>query len=77
MKHIPLVSLGSLTLTSKDFRNMVLLYVYSKEGSDRVVPAIKSVPDPDDLHSMEYQKESKRCHEHYKQLGKLHLPIIE
>ncbi|XP_057290171.1 F-box only protein 47-like [Hydractinia symbiolongicarpus] len=69
MKYTPLISLGSLTLASKDFRNLVLMYVYSKEGSDRVVPAIKGVADADDLASVEYQNESKRCHEHYKQLG--------
>lgn len=76
MKYTPLISLGSLTLASKDFRNLVLMYVYSKEGSDRVVPAIKGVADADDLASVEYQDESKRCHEHYKQLGKIQIIYI-
>ena len=69
MKEVPLSGLGSLTLASKYFRSMVLTYVYSKDGSKRVVPAIKSVPEAADFNSEEYQRESSRCHDHYKQLG--------
>jgi len=69
LQEIPLISLGSLTLTSKYFRGMVLTYVYSKEGSKRVVPAIRAVPNSSDLNSLEYLLESKKCHEHYRQLG--------
>ena len=58
-----------MTLTSKDLRNLVLTYVHSQEGMRRIIPMIKNIPENSDLESSEYKRESKRCHDHYKQLG--------
>lgn len=69
MKFAPLSSLGAMTLTSKDLRDLVLMYVHTKEGIQRIIPIIKNLPESSDLDSSEYKLESKRCHDHYKQLG--------
>ena len=64
-----MISLGSLTLTSKEMRDAILLYMHSQEGIRRVIPIVKNIPENSDLDSEEYKKESKKCHDHYKQLG--------
>lgn len=69
MKFAPLASLGAMTLTSKDLRNLVVMYVHSKEGIQRITPIVKNIPESSDLESSEYKLESRRCHDHYKQLG--------
>lgn len=69
IKFIPLVSLGSLTLTSKQMRDIIIMYVHSQEGARRVIPVVQNIPEHSDLDSDEYKSESKRCHSHYKQLG--------
>lgn len=52
-------------------RDVIILYVKSPEGSRRVIPVVQNIPEHADLDSEEYKKESKRCHDHYKQLGKI------
>lgn len=61
--------MGYLTLTSKDLRDLILLYVYSKTGIARVIPHVGSIPDDADMESAEYKNSSQKCHEHYQQLG--------
>ena len=72
---MPLISIGALTLASKEMRDVIILYVQSPEGSRRVIPVVQNIPEHSDLDSEEYKYESKRCHDHYKQLGKFFLKI--
>ena len=69
MSYTSLNSLGILTLSSKEMRNLVLMYVYSKEGYRRVVPSITTAADAEELNSQEFKEESKQCQKHYCLLG--------
>ncbi|XP_012559645.1 F-box only protein 47 isoform X1 [Hydra vulgaris] len=69
LSHASLHSLGILTLSSKEMRNLVLMYVYSKEGYKRVVPSITTAADAEEFNSQEFKEESKQCQKHYSQLG--------
>ena len=68
--------MGYLTLASKDFRDFILMYVYSKSGIARVIPHVSSIPDDADLDSPEYKNSSQKCHAHYKQLGMLFCKLL-
>ena len=57
-------------------RDVIILYVQSPEGSRRVIPVVQNIPEHSDLDSDEYKYESKRCYDHYKQLGELYPKIL-
>ena len=69
-----LPALGMLSLTSKTLRDLILSYIYSRKGSERIIPVIQSLPDKcSHLDSKAYLVESTKCHIHYRNLGKWYI----